>query len=290
VIVLGGALAARANLRARRGDIAGATKIAAVVVGGRLLIWVLEAHHVSDVRLETNFLLGGLGAAVLFGALAWLGYLALEPYFRKLSPDLLVSWSRLLEGRFRDPLVGRHLLVGCFVIAIGFSVSTAAWLWGDSRLPRFYALSDNIGFGERLSAVFVGLPLGIGMCAMLALLQALLRRRSPAEMGFVVLYGSLIVMIWGAQFPLRVAIPLALFLTATVALVLLRAGILPYLVIGTFGDFMGAFAISLDPSVWYFKESVLALGIFLAVALWGFYHSLGGRPLFGSGSGERAAG
>ncbi len=46
------------------------------------------------------------------GAFVWLAYIAIEPIVRRSWPELLFSWSRLLSGRFRDPLVGRDLLAG----------------------------------------------------------------------------------------------------------------------------------------------------------------------------------
>ncbi len=39
-------------------------------------------------------------------------YIALEPSVRRYWPRLLISWSRLMAGDFRDPMVGRDLLVG----------------------------------------------------------------------------------------------------------------------------------------------------------------------------------
>ena len=38
-------------------------------------------------------------------------YLALEPYVRRTWPVILITWSRLVSGQLRDPLVGRDLLV-----------------------------------------------------------------------------------------------------------------------------------------------------------------------------------
>jgi hypothetical protein len=35
-----------------------------------------------------------------------------EPYARQSWPKLMVSWQRLLNGRLRDPLVGRDVLLG----------------------------------------------------------------------------------------------------------------------------------------------------------------------------------
>ena len=45
----------------------------------------------------------------------WVSYLAVEPWTRRLWPDALVTWNRLLVGRFRDPLIGRDVLIGAVV-------------------------------------------------------------------------------------------------------------------------------------------------------------------------------
>src|ERR1700720_3975586 len=39
-------------------------------------------------------------------------YLAVEPYFRRRWPRMLIGWSRLMAGRFRDPMIGRDALIG----------------------------------------------------------------------------------------------------------------------------------------------------------------------------------
>ncbi len=40
-----------------------------------------------------------------------------------------------------------------------------------------------------------------------------------------------------------------------------------------------ALSVSLDPSVWYSGATCLVAAAFLACAGWGFYVSLGGRPI-----------
>ena len=42
----------------------------------------------------------------------WLTYLGLEPYIRRFSPDSLIGWTRLLDGRWRDPQVASDVLLG----------------------------------------------------------------------------------------------------------------------------------------------------------------------------------
>ena len=62
-----------------------------------------------------------VGQALSTGMGVWLTYMALEPAVRRRWPDALVSWSRLIAGRYKDPIVGRDVLVGVLAgLAITF--------------------------------------------------------------------------------------------------------------------------------------------------------------------------
>jgi len=100
------------NLRLGRGDRAGATRLAVFVFGAALFIWVLTYDHVPEPDAELQKLLDFAAHVALVSGLFWAFYLALEPYVRKTMPKRIVSWSRLLTGRWKDPLIGRDILVG----------------------------------------------------------------------------------------------------------------------------------------------------------------------------------
>jgi len=54
-------------------------------------------------------------------------YVAVEPFVRRRWPQTLITWTRILSGEFRDPLVGRDILVGS-TIAIAMTLfETAAY-------------------------------------------------------------------------------------------------------------------------------------------------------------------
>src|SRR6185369_12380572 len=77
-----------------------------------ILTFLLGAHHVAS-QSEALVLLTGLAwtsfiCLVLFG-----GYIAVESTVRRRWPHSMISWSRLLDGQFRDPIVGRDVLAGC---------------------------------------------------------------------------------------------------------------------------------------------------------------------------------
>ncbi|MEP6995983.1 MAG: serine/threonine-protein kinase, partial [Acidobacteriota bacterium] len=112
--LIGGALVARHNLRAGRGDRRGAIRIGAAVLVLQAAMWVLGAHHVASADEGWIFIVGFTNA-VGMGAGFWVIYMALEPFARRRWPEMLVSWTRAISGRWRDPLVGRDLLIGAVV-------------------------------------------------------------------------------------------------------------------------------------------------------------------------------
>src|ERR1019366_7321236 len=106
---------ARRNARLDRGDRRGAARVAGAVFVASFAAALLALHPalIGDVSSLVPILFVPAGLT----GLAWILYLAFEPYFRRHYPDLLVSWTRLVGGRFGDPLVGRAvlggLLLGC---------------------------------------------------------------------------------------------------------------------------------------------------------------------------------
>ncbi len=110
-VILTVVLAVR-NWISGKGDRHGALRVAAAVLVLRLLVWIVGGHHVPSFAAEWRLLLIALGKSLTDAAAIWCFYLALEPYARRLHPRLLVSWTRLLRNRLRDPLVGRDVLCG----------------------------------------------------------------------------------------------------------------------------------------------------------------------------------
>jgi serine/threonine-protein kinase len=105
-------LMARAHLRAGRGDRRGAYRFALFLLPMLMIDWLFGAHHTSDPSGEILLFVMSLTTAT-FGALYFgAAYLALEPYMRKYWPDGLISWARLIGGKYRDPIVGRDVLLG----------------------------------------------------------------------------------------------------------------------------------------------------------------------------------
>jgi serine/threonine-protein kinase len=99
------------NLRRSRGDVVGAVRFGLVIGIAVLTLHLAAISHTLSVR--GYFVLVSIwGNALWAGMNSALGYLAIEPLVRRRWPHALISWTRLLKGRFGDPLVAQHILIG----------------------------------------------------------------------------------------------------------------------------------------------------------------------------------
>ena len=103
---------ARTNLKAGRGDRRGAMRVGLGIAAITALAVWLEADHAPDVVTEWGTLQEAVALGLFYGAFVWVLYLAVEPFVRRRAPNSLIGWTRLIQGRWRDPRVGRDLLVG----------------------------------------------------------------------------------------------------------------------------------------------------------------------------------
>ena len=281
------ALFARHNIRLGRGDRKGAFRISAFVFSTAMIAGVLTAHHIPALGQEWQMFVRMMGAALFSSAVVWLYYLALEPYVRRQMPELLISWSRLLSGKFRDPLIGRDLLAGSLlgsIVALGVHISNSLSYWqnipGETAIPsNTMALSsarDALGF-------LLTTMLGNGIFPVLALtfsfflVRLVLRKYwlSVAVTGILVLLTSL----GGENF--GVEMPYVVLTTAIIMFALVRLGILAAAVASFIGNLFTSFPITVDFSLWYSAQSLFMFAVVLALLCYGFRLALGNKPLLG---------
>jgi hypothetical protein len=197
VVIATALLLARHNLRLGRGDRSGARRLAALALVGELCGWLLGAHHVAEIGGELIQIIRGLGVCVLVAAVVWILYLAIEPYIRRHWPDMLVSWTRLLGGRWRDPLVGRDVLLGTALgvlvtLAIPFVRMIVLRGLGLPPLPPYGEFLDTtLGLRYVLTSL-VGITVGtlanvMFLVLVLLVLRLALRRDWLAAIAFMVI-------------------------------------------------------------------------------------------------------
>jgi serine/threonine-protein kinase len=110
-ILTGGLLLARRNLRLRRADRRGAARLATFLFIAELLTNLLSSHF-GPPDETFRLLLQCLAQAIYVAALGWALYVGIEPFIRRVWPQSMIAYQRLLSGRLRDPLIGRDILIG----------------------------------------------------------------------------------------------------------------------------------------------------------------------------------
>jgi hypothetical protein len=139
---------------------------------------ILRAHHVPVGPTELGLLLSVTGWALVWGGFSWLAYISLEPHIRRWRPGALVSWTRVLSGRVRDPLVGRDILIGVFtgVCLIGATALQTLIIAtsppGDYSFPALDSLvSGRVLLSRLIIGLLDGVQYALGGLALLALVR-----------------------------------------------------------------------------------------------------------------------
>ena len=286
-LLVGGYLLALRNIRMGRGDRRGATRLALVVSGIEAVSWIISGRHVGTF-FEMALFIRFLAMLLLFAGLTWVLYVALEPYVRRRWPAAIVSWTRLLAGDWRDPLVGRDILVGCLASVVMSSITCLSrlvpgWLGSPIR-PLPFPLQAMNGsrtvVGMIADQMAFSVLLGLSVLFLLFLLRILLRRQWAAAAAFILIFMFTIAGARQLQAPLLV-VPFRIAYTLLLLLLLTRFGLLAAIAAFFCTDCLNNFPITTDFSAWYAGIGFLALLVFAAVALFSFYTSLGGRPAFG---------
>ena len=110
-LMLSAVLLAWRNLKWGRGDRKGALRAATVLFVFELTAWLL-GRHTGVFTIDMYRAFAAIGRSLFDAGLLWLAYLGLEPYIRRFSPDSLIGWTRLTNGRWRDPQVASDILLG----------------------------------------------------------------------------------------------------------------------------------------------------------------------------------
>jgi serine/threonine-protein kinase len=283
VLLLVGGLLARRNLRAGRADVRGTRRLVTFYAAMMGLAWLLGTDHSWSVSVEASLVAAGLGVVVLWSLAVGLAYLGLEPPVRRRWPTRITSWNRLLAGRLRDPLVGRVVLIGaaagvCMVVVEALPYALPAWLGPAGPQPRHLGLSS---FSPSLLRLFATGAVDEGPLWMLVLyLLVVVCRR--VWIALAVLFAVASVNYLGSGWRAD-TLPTLLASEAQVGLgvfVLWRFGLLPLVACVWVVSVLRTAPLTYDFSTWYAGTTALYFAALIGVAVWCFFISLGGRPLF----------
>jgi len=282
LVVTCAAFLARRNYIRGSGDRRGAFRLAGVVFAALMALWLCEGHFVPAPIMLLPFALA-ISTALFYSGLMWILYLSLEPYVRRHWPQTLVSWSRLVMGRLRDPLVGRDVLFGVIlgnVLVLIFHVGGALEM-AKGAAPQVNSTDYLIGGRHAVGACLYHIPAAIQATLLffflLFVLRVLLRKEWLAAIVFVAIWTTLKTL--GSDYP-WIEGPAWTLIYGVAALIVFRFGFVA-LAIGLFvTDMLLNVPVTLDFSAWYAGSTLLPLMIVAALAVWGFYNALAGQKLW----------
>jgi hypothetical protein len=263
------------NASRGRADWNGALRLGLFGFAVTIVRGLLVSHHMAAMEGLVLWKVIREGSTSLF--LAAVLYLAFEPYVRRRMPRSLVSWSRILEGRWRDAHVGSDILIGLAAYAASAAGGLALALAG--QLPRWQpglAVSGSAWSAAALYALlFSAVGLGLSYLLMLAVLRFLLRRTWLAA---AVLAVVLSLAYGGAPtgmgfWEIAVVVSPFCFLLPRFGLVAATTLLLVY-------ELLRATPLTTDFSRWYAWQGICAVLVLLALGAYAFWTNLGGRPLW----------
>ena len=281
-LMVGAMWLARRNHRQGRGDQQGALLLAKIMFGLMIALWLLRSHLAPAFGTLMPMVLAISTALFLSGSI-FVMYLALEPYVRRYWPQAMISWSRLLTGRVRDPLVGRDLLFGVLLGVIWVVLFKVARLAAMSMgaAPELLATDGLTGTRRALGAWLYLFPSSIlGTLEYFLFILALkvaLKRDWLATAVFVAIFATAALLNSSSSQYLALNAAIMTVIYLILALIVYRFGLVPLACAIFTVDLLVNVAFTGDLSAWYFDMSLFALLSVVALTLWGFYHSLGGE-------------
>jgi serine/threonine-protein kinase len=284
--MLFGLIFAIRNLRRNRADKKGALRLA--LIAGLLVVlsWLGSAHHVASPK-EWDLVFNAVGDAGFTGLAMWILYLALEPTVRSRWPQALITWNRLLAGRFSDAQLGAHILTGA-AIGLMLRLSLMSLHWMDYHRDGVPFGNDLEGTGNPLAWMGVnaqslqnGLVVGFILFFTIFGFRVLCKNDYAAALSTAALFAVIGNNgIWNDTNPnLLMERLLLLIIFAVLAWVLIRMGMVSSAAALFFINTPGHINLGPGLSSWYTPYGLATMALLMAIAVCAFWRSIGARTL-----------
>jgi len=271
------------NLRRKRAYLSGALVVGAFALATHIVLAFSPTIPTDPLGFGSSLFVV-VAMAAFTAARVFLFYLAVEPFARRHWPGALISWTRLLEGRFKDHAVGRELLVGIFAglcVAIVSALSIAVLAASGVQPSETNPLLGFMGISSPIQTVVhsfhfwgdVVMFAGIGL-ALLVAARSLVRR---PWLGNVIWVVVLLVLTSGGEFTDVGAFAMGLASFACVLFLLTRFGFLTVVAFAGAAGTLTSQALTLRPKDWYFSSGMISLLVLALLVLWGYRAAVGGR-------------
>jgi len=276
-LMLVGALLARRNVKLGRGDRRGAFRAASAVFLLLLAAWLLGDDHVGSLPDTQRRFFATIGSALFNSAVLWLTYLGLEPYVRRFSADSLIGWTRLIGGRWRDPRVGRDVMIGVamgLAMTVIFAMHNVLPPLAGRPEPMPGLTSDpsvlmalRYAFSQLFIQIQNGMTSGMLGIGGFVAFRILLKRRWLAAIAAVTCYVWVVLQgMFVPGYP-TLAFVLGLAITSGFVLVVGWAGLLATVAALTTHFILLRAPLTLDTSSWRFPTTVIMLGAIVTMGL-----------------------
>ncbi|MDX2269129.1 MAG: serine/threonine-protein kinase [Bryobacter sp.] len=277
------------NWKQGRADRVGALRLALARMVLDAIAWTFGAMHLRP-EVESFFLVfGTVGAWLSSGLITYILYLALEPALRARWPQAIVTWNRLVSGRWQDPQVDAHVLMGAAlgVFLVSFFLGRNFYEYAtESKIsisPSVMLGGWGVVIGQFAGVLSGALFTGLMLFFVIFGLKVLLKRD-----WLVVLVASLVLPLTEQQltqsdtFLLDYASYVLVF--AVIFVALMRFGLLTTVVGVFYINMLGRLPANNDFTVWFMPYTIVSLCVLMGLALAAFWRSLGDQSLLGEGN------
>ena len=270
------------NLARGRGDRQNAWRLACIAFAVGITTFLFRVHFVATVSMVLLIILA-ISTSLFVAGTLWVLYIALEPYVRRNWPQTIISWTRLMAGRFRDPLVGRDLVSGVvmgmswilvYEVGLLFRMRTG----GAPHFPsQDYLMGIRQAAGTWLSTLVISILGTLLFFFTLVLLRVLVRNTWLAAALFVALF-TIPKVLGSDHLVVDTLVWATIYAIAAVAVV--RFGLIVLGISSLMANVLLNLPYTLDFSYWYATQCFFIALIFVAIGAWGVYTSLAGKPLW----------
>jgi len=278
-------LLARRNWKKERVDRKGALRVAIACFAFGMVSWIGRVHPIlSEDMLSLVYSIAG--DSLLFAASVWLLYVALEPAVRSRWPHAIVTWNRVLAGRWKDAQVGSHVLIGA-ALGMGMWVLLAIPIAEPKNMLDIgIAVWPLLGARAWVASYVLNLQdaLVIGLLEFFAIfvLRVLLKKDWLAAIAASFLFmATQNDIINNPNWQKQAVIYLVLY--AILMFALLRVGLVTTISAMFFLNALNRICLGSDWKAWWAPEGFATIFLLLGMVSYAFWRSIGVQELTAGG-------
>ncbi len=271
-------------------DYKGGLKVAVVCFLGFSIAAFIDGNHFASVEGETTVIYQIVSFGLYLSVLIGTTYVALEPLARRWWSELLISWNRLLAGDFRDPMIGRDILVGG-VFGVGGALLQSSqrflreFVFGEGQqISNQFFIEPLTSWTGTVSRLLEGLAFpvlfGLGYLFLLLVLFIFFRNKKTS----IILFG-LLVWLSSAVFAFQsgnwLGALFSLFAASITTFVIARFGLLAMILTIFYSALCNVYLLTFKTSSILFPGTMIVFIFTFSLTTYGFFTFVAKQPIFG---------